>query len=111
MIVIKKKNKQTSSFEAHPLMQPPDTHPTLFFLFDFIRNTRKELKSIDLDKLRAGDAESKKQVTDVMGRNSFTNVLINDTSGKLALLTGGDPGRPVDFGEEIKEKAKVLTEQ
>lgn len=92
-------------------MQPPDTHPTLFFLFDFIRNTRKELKSIDLDKLRAGDAESKKQVTDVMGRNSFTNVLINDTSGKLALLTGGDPGRPVDFGEEIKEKAKVLTEQ
>lgn len=91
-------------------MQPPDTHPTLFFLFDFIRNTRKELKSIDLDKLRAGDAEAKRQATDVIGRNAFTNTLINDTTGKLALLTGGDPGRPVDFGQDIKNKAAALRE-
>ena len=58
----------SSSFENHPLMQPPDTHPTLFFLFDFIRNTRKELRAIDIQKLRAGDEEAKKQLIDVIGR-------------------------------------------
>lgn len=89
-------------------MQPPDTHPTLFFLFDFIRNTRKELRAIDVQKLRDGDTEAKQQLMDVMGRNGFTSALINDTSGKLAILTGGDPSNPVDFGPEIKEKIKVL---
>ncbi|EED13859.1 conserved hypothetical protein [Talaromyces stipitatus ATCC 10500] len=91
------------SFESHPLMQPPDTHPTLFFIFDFIRNTRKELRSIDINKLREGDSETKKQVVDVMGRNGFANALINDSTGRLAVLTGGDPGNPVGFGSEIKE--------
>ncbi|KAF4166473.1 hypothetical protein CNMCM6936_006437 [Aspergillus lentulus] len=47
---------------------------------------------------------------DVLGRNNFTNTLVNDTTGKLALMTGGDPNNPVDFGEEIREKAKALVE-
>lgn len=89
-------------------MQPPDTHPTLFFIFDFIRNTRKELRAIDIQKLREGDAEAKKQIVDVIGRNGFTSALINDTSGRLAIMTGGDPGNPVDFGPEIKEKIRAL---
>lgn len=89
-------------------MQPPDTHPTLFFLFDFIRNTRKELRAIDVQRLREGDAEAKKQIIDVIGRNGFASALINDTSGRLAIMTGGDPGNPVDFGPDIKEKIKVL---
>jgi hypothetical protein len=90
-------------------MQPPDTHPTLFFLFDFIRNTHKQLKSIDASKLReGGDADTQNSVAEVIGRNKFAKTLIEDTSGKLALLTGGDPGKPLDFGEEIREKAKVL---
>lgn len=100
--------KKPSSFENHPLMQPPDTHPTLFFLFDFIRNTRKELRAIDIQKLREGDTEAKKQIIDVIGRNEFTSALINDTSGRLAIMTGGDPGNPVDFGTDIKEKIKAL---
>lgn len=97
-----------SSFENHPLMQPPDTHPTLFFLFDFIRNTRKELRGIDVQKLREGDPEAKKQMIDVIGRNGFASALINDTSGRLAIMTGGNPENPVDFGRDIKEKIKVL---
>ncbi|KAH8703753.1 hypothetical protein BGW36DRAFT_369939 [Talaromyces proteolyticus] len=98
------------SFESHPLMQPPDTHPTLFFLFDFIRNTHRQLKTIDIEKLSAGDDEAKNQVTEVIGRNHFANVLINDTTGKLAMLTGGDPSNPVDFGPEIKRKAEALSQ-
>ncbi|CRG82913.1 hypothetical protein PISL3812_00260 [Talaromyces islandicus] len=89
-------------------MQPPDTHPTLFFLFDFIRNTHKQVQSIDPAKLRDGDANTKNSVAEVVGRNRFAKTLIDDRTGKLALLTGGDPGRPVDFGEEIREKARVL---
>jgi hypothetical protein len=89
-------------------MQPPNTHPTIFFMFDFIRNTHNQLLSIDLDKLRTGDAEAKKQATDVVGRNQFTNILINDSTGKLALMTGGDPANPVDFGPDIKTKAQAL---
>ncbi|KAL1963785.1 hypothetical protein VTN77DRAFT_7851 [Rasamsonia byssochlamydoides] len=96
------------SFESHPLMQPPNTHPAIFFMFDFIRNTHNQLLSIDADKLRAGDAEAKRQLTDVIGRNRFTNILINDTTGKLALMTGGDPRNPVDFGADIKAKAQAL---
>uniref|UniRef100_A0A093VBL5 Uncharacterized protein n=1 Tax=Talaromyces marneffei PM1 TaxID=1077442 RepID=A0A093VBL5_TALMA len=98
----------TSAFENHPLMQPPVAHPTLFFLFDFIRNTRKELRAIDIQKLREGDAEAKKQIMDVIGRNGLTSALINDTSGKLAIMTGSDPGNPVDFGPDIKDKIRAL---
>lgn len=104
--------ESSSAFESHPLMQPPDTHPTLFFLFDFIRNTRKELRSIDINnKLREGDSESQKQLIDVLGRNGFTNALINDNTGKLALLTGSDPNRPVDFGQDIRAKIAGLAQR
>ncbi|KAL2009137.1 hypothetical protein VTN00DRAFT_7331 [Thermoascus crustaceus] len=96
------------SFEAHPLMQPPNAHPTVFFLFDFVRNTHRTLKSIDAEKLRAGDSESRQKANDVIGRNHFTNILVNDSTGKLALMTGGDPQNPVDFGPDIKAKAQAL---
>ncbi|KAF7156406.1 hypothetical protein CNMCM5623_010076 [Aspergillus felis] len=99
-----------ASFEAHPQMQPPNTHPTLFFLFDFVRNTHRELQEIDMDKFLAGDADARSKAQDVLGRNNFTNILVNDTTGKLALMTGGDPTNPVDFGDDIREKAKALVE-
>ncbi|PKX91681.1 uncharacterized protein P174DRAFT_443658 [Aspergillus novofumigatus IBT 16806] len=93
-----------------PANAAPNTHPTLFFLFDFVRNTHRELQEIDMDKFRAGDANARSMAQDVLGRNNFTNTLVNDTTGKLALMTGGDPNNPVDFGEEIREKAKALVE-
>jgi len=91
-------------------MQPPNTHPTVFFLFDFIRNTHRTLKSIDAEKLRAGDRESKQKASDVISRSHFINVLVNDTTGKFALMTGGDPRSPVDFDTDIKAKAQALLE-
>jgi hypothetical protein len=47
-------------------------------------------------------------VTEVMGRNNFASLLINDTSGKMAMMTGGDPSNPADFGADVKAKAAAL---
>lgn len=91
-------------------MQPPRPHPTLFFLFDFIRNTQHQLQSIDPEKLARGDPEAKEQVNEVIGRNMFTKILIDDKTGKLALMTGCAPNDIVDFGDEIREKIRILTE-
>ncbi|KAJ5624546.1 hypothetical protein N7510_000855 [Penicillium lagena] len=98
------------AFEAHPQIQPPDTHPTLFFLLDFIRNTHRMLQEIDADKFASGDKAAREAAQEVVGRNQFANVLINDSTGKLALMTGSDPSNPVDIGSDIKSKARALTE-
>jgi hypothetical protein len=90
-------------------MQPPNTNPSIFFLTDFIRNTRRELLAIDVDKLRNGDPAAKHAATEVLGRNSFANLLI-DNPDKLAPMTGGDPGEPLVFGEDIKAKMRALLE-
>ncbi|KAJ6133325.1 hypothetical protein N7471_008540 [Penicillium samsonianum] len=98
------------AFESHPQCQPPNTHPTIFFLYDFVRNSHNQLKAIDADKYAAGDNGAKTAVGEVEGRNAFANMLINDKSGKLSMMTGGDPSNPADFGAEIKSKALILTQ-
>ncbi|KAJ5455049.1 hypothetical protein N7475_010170 [Penicillium sp. IBT 31633x] len=99
-----------NAFEAHPQCQPPNTHPTIFFLYDFVRNTYNQLKAVDAEKYAAGDSAAKSAVGEAEGRNAFAGMLINDTSGKLAMMTGGNPSNPADFGAEIKDKAQVLTQ-
>ncbi|BCR91571.1 uncharacterized protein ACHE_70414A [Aspergillus chevalieri] len=99
-----------TAFESHPQMQPPATHPTIFFLFDFVRTTHRTLKSIDAEKFRTGDNEAREQAQEVLSRNQFANMLVSDRSGKLALMTGGDPTNPLDFGDDIRGKARALTE-
>lgn len=91
-------------------MQPPAPNPSIFFVFDFIRNTHRNLKGIDADKFRSGDGEARQQAQEVLERNQFAYTIVSDTSGKLALMTGGDPRNPVDFGDTIREKARALTE-
>lgn len=91
-------------------MQPPHVNPTIFFLFDFIRNTQRQFKTIDPEKFLAGDKDARQQVSEVIARNHFANELINDKTGKLAMMTGDDPNNPVDFGPEIKAKAQALLE-
>lgn len=76
---------------------------------DFVRNTHRMLLNIDADKFAAGDPAARDAAQEVLGRNQFANVLLNDSSGKLALMTGSDPTNPLDFGPEIKAKARVLT--
>ncbi|KAJ5116204.1 hypothetical protein N7456_000552 [Penicillium angulare] len=98
------------AFEAHPQVQPPSPHPTAFFLLDFVRNSHKMLKTVDHSKYTSGDSSAAETVKEVVGRNQFSNLLLNDSSGKLSLMTGGDPSNPIDFGPQIKEKARILNE-
>lgn len=98
------------SFEAHPLMQPPSVNSTAFFLFDFIRNTHRLFKSIDAEKFQSSVREDRDKAQEVLERNQFANLLVSDTTGKLALMTGGDPRNPVDFGDEIRQRARALVE-
>lgn len=91
-------------------MQPPNTHPTIFFLMDFVRNTQRMLRNIDADKFAAGDPAARDAAQEVLGRNQFASVLLNDSSGKLALMTGSDPTNPIDFGPDIKAKGRALSE-
>ncbi|KAJ9304953.1 hypothetical protein DTO217A2_5606 [Paecilomyces variotii] len=58
--------------------------------------------------VRAGDTTARQQVTEVLARNRFANELINDKTGKLAMMTGDDPRNPVDLGPDIKAKAQAL---
>lgn len=91
-------------------MQPPDVNPSVFFLFDFVRTTHRNFKSIDAQKFKTGDQQSRQAAQDVSERNQFTDQLVNDRSGKLAAMTGDDPANPVDFGDEIRHKTKALVE-
>ncbi|KAJ5472971.1 hypothetical protein N7530_006972 [Penicillium desertorum] len=93
-----------------PSASPPNTHPTIFFLYDFVRNSHNQLKAVDADKYAAGDNGAKNAVGEVEGRNAFANMLINDTSGKLSMMTGSNPSNPADFGAEIKAKAQILSQ-
>lgn len=103
-------NSLTRSLDAHPQSQPPNPHPTIFFLKDFVKNTHDQLKQIDGAKLAAGDKSARDALQEVNGRNQFASVLLNDSSGQLSMLTGGDPSNPIDFGPDIKAKAQALSE-
>ena len=92
-------------------MQPPQVNPTVFFLFDFVKNTYSMFKSIDVEKWRAGDKTARDKAQEVFARNQFANMLASDRSGKLvASMTGGSETNPIDFGDEIRRKAKALVE-
>lgn len=101
-------NYYHSAFESHPQAQPPTPHPTPFFLLDFIKNSYNSLQQIDKQKFASGDRGAKEAFNEIVGRNSFATILVNDTSGKLSMMTGGDPRNPIDFGPEIKAKAEAL---
>ncbi|CAG8231095.1 unnamed protein product [Penicillium salamii] len=96
------------AFEAHPECSPPNTNPTIYFVYDFIRNTYNQLKQIDAAKYAAGDNATDAAVREIVGRNAFASVLINDTSGKMAMMTGGDPSAPTNFGDDIKATVATL---
>ncbi|CAG8373306.1 unnamed protein product [Penicillium salamii] len=96
------------AFEAHPECSPPDTNPSIYFCYDFIRNTYNQLKQIDAAKYAAGDNATKAAVQEITGRNAFASVLVNDTSGKMAMMTGGNPSIPTNFGDDIKAAVAAL---
>lgn len=98
-----------SAFEAHPDCQPPTPNPTMFFTYDFIRNSHNQLKAIDRSKYDSGDKKADEALTEVVGRNSFSQVLITNPNPDMAAkLTGGGP--TADFGPDIKQKIQTLVD-
>ncbi len=53
-------------------------------------------------------AKASEQWGHVVSRSAFANILILDTTGKLSMMTREQPGQEIDFGDEIREKAKAL---
>ncbi|KAL5358155.1 hypothetical protein BJX96DRAFT_146050 [Aspergillus floccosus] len=95
-----------NAFNAHSGLQPPSVNPTVFFIADFVRNTRAALGRIDKAKYQAGDVRARQELNEVVGRNGFANMLISDTTGQLSAMTGG--GGPVDFGDDIRAKVQAV---
>ena len=102
---------------VHPASQracraaPPNSPPPLeeqnkvFFIWDFCSRSRHMLLQIDPELKGKEDQEVFK---DVVGRCFFTEILINDTTGKLAMMTGERPGQNIDFGDEVREASKNI---
>jgi hypothetical protein len=53
-----------------------------------------------------GAAAAKRVYDDVVGRNMMAQMMVTDTTGKTAMLTGGSGA--VDFGSDAKEKVRAL---
>lgn len=77
-------------------------------MYDFVRNTQNMLEKVDAEKYRASDAAAVSQIKEIVGRNGFASLLIRDTEGKLAAMTGGNPAAPGDFGQDIKNAASEV---
>lgn len=54
-----------------------------------------------------GAAAANQVYQDIVGRNMMAQMMITDTTGKTAMMTGGS-GPPVDFGTDAKEKVRSL---
>lgn len=91
-------------------MQPPTPHPTAFFLLEFIRATREHLRNLDFQKLTEGANKEQQTMRDIIGRNWFAHMILNDQSGALSLITPSDGSDSIQIGPEVKEKSRIVQE-
>ncbi|KAK1769820.1 hypothetical protein QBC33DRAFT_529226 [Phialemonium atrogriseum] len=111
------------AIQAHPQMQPPNPHRTLFHLWDFVQRTRyivSELDNIEagrplrhpeqIPEYRNGAAPGPqtalKCMSDVTTRSQTLHMMIMDPSIMLPIMGLAC----VDYGDEIKEKSKALVD-
>ena len=52
--------------------------------------------------------KAKEEFRDVYERCLFTKLLVHDTTGKLSMMTGEQPGHELDFAKEIKDAATKI---
>ncbi|KAI9882191.1 MAG: hypothetical protein M1823_006061 [Watsoniomyces obsoletus] len=96
------------ALESHPLFTPPKPQATLYYMWDFVNRNRHLMRELPKVKEEQGQQAAERQWSDAVGRCVFAKILINDTSGKLALMTGADPSNPLDFGDDVKKEADEL---
>lgn len=89
---------------SHPLWNPADQNMTLHYVGDFLNRSKTMLQGLP----RLPEAEQAECYTDVLGRCTLTKILVTDTTGKTAMMTGGDPSRPLDFGADVKAKVEAV---
>ncbi|KFY58281.1 hypothetical protein V496_06188 [Pseudogymnoascus sp. VKM F-4515 (FW-2607)] len=109
------------AIENHELWVPPSPNQTLYHVWDFLKRSKYMLSEFDnIEAGRAlthpnqfrpapgtGAAAAQLVYEDVVGRNMMANLMITDTTGKTAMMTGAS-GPPIDFSSDCKEKARSL---
>jgi hypothetical protein len=62
-----------------------------------------------LTYLGSGDTAALKCFQEVCGRTMMLDMLVNDTTGRTAMMTG-NTGPAVDFGQNVKDAVKALVD-
>lgn len=93
---------------AAPNQPPPKSEQNkAYFMHDFCCRSRHQLLQLD-PELKSKTA--KEEFRDVLERCIFSQILVNDTTGKLSMMTGEKPGEGVEFGPEVKAAADKIGE-
>ncbi|KIN03834.1 hypothetical protein OIDMADRAFT_158705 [Oidiodendron maius Zn] len=110
------------SLLAHPQWKdPPNQNPTLYHVWDFVMRSLYMLSEYDNIKLGRrlqhpeqfqggagkGNAAAVRNFRDVCGRTMMLKLLVNDTRGITAMMTG-NAGAPIDFGKNVKDAVEAL---
>ncbi|KAL1648347.1 hypothetical protein SLS58_002100 [Diplodia intermedia] len=90
-----------SAIEAQPEFAPQQAarKGKIYFMWDFVNNTLRML-------LAAGSNTETK--SDVMQRSMFANILFNDSTGKLTMMTDGDAS---EFNADVKAKSEDVQDK
>jgi len=105
-----------AAIEHHAQRTPPTPNRTLYFVWDFVQRTKYMFAEVDNiqnsrplqhpEQFRpapgSGPQAAVKVFDDACGRCQLVNLLVTDTSGKTAMMTGQAPGEIVDFGAEAR---------
>ncbi|KAI9840811.1 MAG: hypothetical protein M1837_001284 [Sclerophora amabilis] len=107
---ITKLGELVEALESHPLWTPPQPNKVLYFMWDFVNRSRQMLRDLPTVRQEKGQAAAAEQLTDVVGRCSFSKMLMDDAEGKMGMMMGGDPRNPLDFGDPVRVKAKEVVD-
>ncbi|MCJ1347673.1 hypothetical protein MMC31_005901, partial [Peltigera leucophlebia] len=95
--------------EAHPQItnNPARNAPrSLYFTWDFLRRTEYNLLQVNVPALVVNNEVALEAYNDVLGRVALSCMIITDeTGGTCRMITQNEP---VDFGVEVREKARAL---
>lgn len=100
-----------SAVEAHPQItnDPAKRAPrSLYFTWDFLRRTEHNLLQVNVPALVANDEVALEAYNDVLGRVALSCTIITDETGETCRII--TQNEPVDFGVEVREKARALQE-
>ncbi|RFU24147.1 hypothetical protein B7463_g12189, partial [Scytalidium lignicola] len=109
------------AIEEHEAWTPPNPHKTLFYVWDFANRSKymiseyenikdgKPLQHPEQFRPAPGKGEqaAAKVFADSCARTMMVQTLVNDKSGKTAMMTG-QSGAPVEFTQKIKDAVDNL---